>query len=535
MGVPGLWRLLDMAAQPISLADYAGLKIAIDIHAHLNRILHSQNAANWVFLIMRDLFRVQHFNIKIVVVTMGRKPPQKIYSADLSDASDITYDKVFSGLVRASTRTTQKTEDKPARTTADLTEVVFAPPQRAPRAPELADARIDPANFALFQFKRRAERKGGTFNVTLDEHPEAEDELESQLLQDAATEDLLGREYSSSTGSVVNPSKNTDDESLCPVSLLPADNPYLKPTENWVTIDHVRILRELCALMGVELVQAPEEAVAECARLEMDHVVDAVASDDNNAFLFGSRWLIRGIFTNPLSVTLNSLEDFGITRERMLMLAMMIDGDYNANIRRRLFTVGPVRGLEIIAHFPDERAGLFQFKEWWARVVKGKQEENDPRRKVLARKQWIKRLVMPADFPPEDLLEALTNPVVGTVQVDVKRARIKDPEALVKYVCSVSHKPEARVREFVTDFLKHALNYNEDKRAIMKHAKNPVVVPEKFADHLKFIGDYDKAFRAANPKEALKRDIAKALAEDIDIPSELERGEEEEDSFEDVA
>ena len=58
----------------------------------------------------------------------------------------------------------------------------------------------------------------------------------------------------------------------------------------------------------------------------------------------------------------------------------------------------------------------------------------------------------------------------------------------------------------MTDFLKHALNYNEDKRAIMKHAKNPVVVPEKFADHLKFIGDYDKAFRAANPKEALKRE-----------------------------
>ena len=527
-----------MASVPVSLHEYAGLRIAIDIHSHLNRILHGQSAADWIYLIMRDLFRILHHNIKVVVVVMGRKPVQKIYSSDLGDGSQITYDKVYSGLLRASANAMKAKEEPKRKNTDDLQEVDVPLPKRPVRylATGLAEAAADPARFAALQLEKRAAQNGKTLRVSVEqrkeeEHEEEEEEL--QLMRDAAEEGLLGDEYSSSSMASVSQSETVKDDDLCPVSLLPADNPYLKPTENWVTIDHIRMLRELCTLLGVELIQAPEEAVAECARLEMEHIVDAVASEDNNAFLFGSRWMIRGIFTNPVSVTLNSLEDVGITRGRMLMLAMMIDGDYNANIRRRLFTVGPVRGLEIIAHFPNEDTGLFEFKEWWTRVVKGKQEETDANRKVLARKQWMKRLVMPVDFPPEDLLTALKEPVVGKDTLIVKRANVRDPEALIRYVCCVRVKPESRSREYVTEFVKRLRTYTEDRSVLMRHVKNQVVVPAVFADHLRMIQSYDDAVRAANPHAELSRQMAAALDDDLDVLDEEDQ-QEEETAFEDA-
>ena len=528
-----------MASRPVSLNEYAGLRIAIDIHSHLNRILHGQSAADWVFLIMRDLFRILHHNIKIVVVVMGRKPVQKIYSSDLGDGSQITYDKVYSGLLRASANAMKAKEEPKRKNTEELQEVeVPAPKRTVRRSTGLADVAVDPTRFAALQLEKRAAQNGKTLKISVEQRKEEEQEEEEeelQLLRDAAEEGLLGNEYSSSSlVSAAQSESVKDNDELLPVSLLPADNPYLKPTENWVTIDHIRMLRELCTLLGVELVQAPEEAVAECARLEMEHIVDAVASEDNNAFLFGSKWMIRGIFTNPVSVTLNSLEDVGITRGRMLMLAMMIDGDYNANIRRRLFTVGPVRGLEIIAHFPNEDTGLYEFKEWWTRVVKGKGEETDANRKVLARKQWMKRLVMPVDFPPEDLLNALKEPVVGKDRIVVKRANVKDREALVRYVCSVSVKPESRIREYVADFVKRLETYTEDRRVLMKHVKNQVHVPAAFADHLRMIQTYDTAVSAANPHEALSRQMAAALDDDdLDVLDEEEQ-QEEETAFEDA-
>ena len=40
MGVPGLWRIIDMASKPINLEEHYGMKIAIDIHPYLNKLLH---------------------------------------------------------------------------------------------------------------------------------------------------------------------------------------------------------------------------------------------------------------------------------------------------------------------------------------------------------------------------------------------------------------------------------------------------------------------------------------------------------------
>ena len=67
MGVPGLWRIIDMGSKPINLEEHYGMKIAIDIHPYLNKLLHGNNSSNWVFFIMKNLFSVLHFNIKIII------------------------------------------------------------------------------------------------------------------------------------------------------------------------------------------------------------------------------------------------------------------------------------------------------------------------------------------------------------------------------------------------------------------------------------------------------------------------------------
>jgi hypothetical protein len=42
--------------------------------------------------------------------------------------------------------------------------------------------------------------------------------------------------------------------------------------------------------------------------------------------------------------------------------------------------------MELIAHFPDPEMGLFEFKEWWIRVVKYRKEEGELAKRLLAQK-----------------------------------------------------------------------------------------------------------------------------------------------------
>lgn len=77
--------------------------------------------------------------------------------------------------------------------------------------------------------------------------------------------------------------------------------------------------------------------------MEPDGIFDIVVSDDNESALFGSKWMLRGIFKRPQSITIETSEKVGIAYLKiiMIMIAMMIDGNYNINIRIRLFIFGP--------------------------------------------------------------------------------------------------------------------------------------------------------------------------------------------------
>ena len=62
------------------------------------------------------------------------------------------------------------------------------------------------------------------------------------------------------------------------------------------TEDMYRQVQELLTLFGVPYVIAPQEAEAQCAWMNAEGLVDAVVTDDSDAFLFGAKHVYRNVF-----------------------------------------------------------------------------------------------------------------------------------------------------------------------------------------------------------------------------------------------
>jgi DNA excision repair protein ERCC-5 len=52
----------------------------------------------------------------------------------------------------------------------------------------------------------------------------------------------------------------------------------------------------LLSIFGIPWVEAPGESEAQCAYLEHLRLVDFVVTDDSDAFLFGAKRVIKGLF-----------------------------------------------------------------------------------------------------------------------------------------------------------------------------------------------------------------------------------------------
>jgi hypothetical protein len=129
------------------------------------------------------------------------------------------------------------------------------------------------------------------------------------------------------------------------------------------TEDMYRQVQELLTLFGVPYVIAPQEAEAQCAWMNHAGLVDAVITDDSDAFLFGALNVYRNVFESKKYVEVYAADriaaELGLDRARMAELALLLGSDYTEGVSG----VGIVNALEVVTAFPGTE-GLTDFREW---------------------------------------------------------------------------------------------------------------------------------------------------------------------------
>lgn len=121
--------------------------------------------------------------------------------------------------------------------------------------------------------------------------------------------------------------------------------------------------RDLLRLLGLPYLEAPMEAEAQCAFLNETGLVDAVVTEDSDAFLFGAKVVYRRLFADGKfaeSYDAASLEsELGVDRDKLIKLALLLGSDYTSGVRG----VGIVNAMEVLQAFPGTE-GLREFKKW---------------------------------------------------------------------------------------------------------------------------------------------------------------------------
>ena len=119
--------------------------------------------------------------------------------------------------------------------------------------------------------------------------------------------------------------------------------------------------KQLLKFMGLPVVKARSEGEAQCAYMAIKGDVYASASQDYDSLLFGSPKLIRNISITgkrklprkevyveikPELILLDEvLNSFGISREKLIIMGLLIGTDYNPG---GIKGIGPKRALEIV-------------------------------------------------------------------------------------------------------------------------------------------------------------------------------------------
>jgi len=121
--------------------------------------------------------------------------------------------------------------------------------------------------------------------------------------------------------------------------------------------------RELLRLMGLPIVQAPTEGEAQASSMAAKSLVWAAASKDYDCLLFGAPRVLRFLtisgkeflpsksafrpITPELIDTKSLLEHYGITREQLIDLAILVGTDFNEGVKG----IGPKKALKLVSEF----------------------------------------------------------------------------------------------------------------------------------------------------------------------------------------
>jgi len=193
--------------------------------------------------------------------------------------------------------------------------------------------------------------------------------------------------------------------------------------------------KRLLQLLGIPYIEAAMEAEAQCAFLSRAGIVDAVVTEDSDAFLFGASRVYRHIFEDSKYVEEYEMDrierNMGLSRDKLICLGLLLGSDYSDGV----YGVGIVNATEIVEAFcrdpdpacPDtspEREpfrGLQDFREWLDAVHLGDDpasvSDPEPRRAAFKKlhinmkRNWN---LLDKTFPNRHVIEAFLRPQVDT-------------------------------------------------------------------------------------------------------------------------
>lgn len=203
--------------------------------------------------------------------------------------------------------------------------------------------------------------------------------------------------------------------------------------------------RDLLKLLGIPYLQAPSEAEAQCAFLNVNKLVDGIISEDSDSFLFGAQTVYRKLFISGQFAeayeAVDIAQKLGLDRASLIRLAYLLGSDYTAGVRG----VGVVNSMEIMEAFNGEN-GLKEFREWMEKItILDKQPdediintENTSAQAVRVRFCWKHRNmkrnweIRDSQFPNEAVADAYWNPQVDNNLAKFKWGRV-DFDGLARF------------------------------------------------------------------------------------------------------
>ncbi|KAK6086785.1 Flap structure-specific endonuclease [Seiridium cupressi] len=179
--------------------------------------------------------------------------------------------------------------------------------------------------------------------------------------------------------------------------------------------------KRLVRLFGFQVHDAPGEAEAECALLQLNGIVDAVLSEDVDTIMFGCtktmrNWSAEGKGNTPTHISMYDTAELrqgeeGLDREGMVLVALMSGGDYlpegipGAGVKLACEAARAGFGKSLCRLKRSDVVGLTE----WKANLKHELVTNESR--FFRTKH--KALTVPEDFPNLDVLRYYTHPVVS--------------------------------------------------------------------------------------------------------------------------
>ncbi|XP_010295121.1 PREDICTED: DNA repair protein complementing XP-G cells [Phaethon lepturus] len=169
--------------------------------------------------------------------------------------------------------------------------------------------------------------------------------------------------------------------------------------------------QELLRLFGIPYIEAPMEAEAQCAILDLTDQTSGTITDDSDVWLFGARHVYKNFFSQNKYVEYYQYVDFqnqlGLDRSKLINLAYLLGSDYTEGIPN----VGFVTAMEILNEFPGHGLEpLLKFAEWWNEAQKNKKVRPNPHDTKVKKK--LRELQLSSGFPNPAVAEAYLKPVV---------------------------------------------------------------------------------------------------------------------------